>query len=377
MTPDLPGAPTGALTPGALTPGALTPGIGLSDVEDISDAVLVQAQWSGGMPYHRGASVPGTVEQLSGLLPEGARLRLDQRGGTWRAVLADVAGVLVHLRVRWGSTDIAVVGADVTTVEAVLAGLETAVRESVTLPEGVVRMRFWSSGLKEPQSSSRSVASPGWAEVSGNYAAETSAALAGLMDAPGLDGRTGRLVLWHGEPGTGKTTAVRALSREWSSWCDTHYVTDPEQLFADPRYLLEVAGANAQDEDDDDDPGRWRLVVAEDCDEYLRTDAKLRAGASLGRLLNLCDGILGHGLRVLVLLTTNEDVGSLHPAITRPGRCLSAVEFARLSRERAQRWLGADVPALAGAVTLAELYALREERAMVAARPVREVGGYL
>ena len=85
--------------------------------------------------------------------------------------------------------------------------------------------------------------------------------------------------------------------------------------------------------------------MAEDCDDYLRADARERAGASLGRLLNLCDGILGHGLRVVVLLTTNEDVGTLHPAITRPGRCLSAVEFPALTPAEAQVWLGPDSPA--------------------------------
>lgn len=364
MTPAPPGAP----------PGAVVPGVALQDVEDISDAVLLQAQWSGDLPYHRSAEVPGTVEHLARLLPPGARLRLDQRADHWRAVLADVDGAVVHLRARWGITNVAVVGAELAPVEALVAQLVTAARAEVALPDGTVRMRFWSSGAKAPASAARKVTSPAWDDVAVNYSAATAAALGRLTAAPGLDGRSGRLVLWHGVPGTGKTTAVRALSRSWSSWCDTHYVTDPEQLFANPQYLLEVAGG---DEDDDEPAAKWRLVVAEDCDEYLRTDAKLRAGASLGRLLNLCDGILGHGLRVVVLLTTNEDVGTLHPAITRPGRCLSAVEFPPLSPAEAQAWLGPDSPAPPGPVTLAELYAIREERSLPVGRQVPEVGGYL
>jgi hypothetical protein len=159
------------------------------------------------------------------------------------------------------------------------------------------------------------------------------------------------------------------------SWCRPHYVMDPEKLFAEPNYLLEVAGAHLDGDADDD--GRWRLVVAEDCDEYLRADAKLRAGASLGRLLNLCDGILGHGLKVLVLLTTNEDVGRLHPAITRPGRCLSQVEFEPLSPAEARDWLGDRHAAPEAPVTLAELFAQREERTFVGNRSLPEPGGYL
>ncbi|WP_369140917.1 DUF5925 domain-containing protein [Modestobacter versicolor] len=365
MTPALPAA----------RPAAVVPSVSLADVEDISDAVLLEAQWSGAMPHHRAAEVPGSLEDLTILLPAGARVRLDQRAEKWRAVLADVGSGLVHLSVRWGITTLTVVGPDADDAEATLARLVQAARQAVAVPAGSVRMRFWSGGGDHPAESSRTVAAPDWATVAANYPGGTAAALDQLMRLDDLGSRSGRLVLWHGAPGTGKTTAVRALSRQWSDWCETHYVTDPEQLFVNPQYLLEVAGG---DEDETPRGGRpWRLVVAEDCDEYLRTDARARAGASLGRLLNLCDGILGHGLQVLVLLTTNEDAGSLHPAITRPGRCLSAVEFAPLSQAEAQAWLGPDSPAPAGQSTLAELYALREERALPGGRSVHEVGGYL
>ena len=37
-------------------------------------------------------------------------------------------------------------------------------------------------------------------------------------------------------------------------------------------------------------------------------------GQGLARLLNVCDGMVGQGLRILILLTTNEDLGTMHPA---------------------------------------------------------------
>jgi ATP-dependent 26S proteasome regulatory subunit len=69
------------------------------------------------------------------------------------------------------------------------------------------------------------------------------------------------------------------------------------------------------------------LIVAEDSDEFLRLSARREAGAALGRLLNLTDGILGQGSNTLILLTTNELLENLHPALIRPGRCLAQIEF--------------------------------------------------
>ena len=105
---------------------------------------------------------------------------------------------------------------------------------------------------------------------------------------------------------------------------------------------------------------RWKLVIAEDADEYVRSDARRRAGASLGRLLNVADGMLGQGLNTLVLLTTNEEIARLHPAVVRPGRCLCLVEFERFNTAEARAWLGDD--SVTDEPTLAELYERRDNR---------------
>ncbi|CCG04328.1 DUF5925 domain-containing protein [Blastococcus saxobsidens] len=350
----------------------LQPGLWL-DRFDLAGGMLLQAQWDGGMPYQRTGEVTGAAGDPLDLLPEEAVVRLDRKDGSSRAVVVALPGLLAKVEVQHRMTTVEVVGANVSAVEELVAHVVAGAELVATAPEGEVQMAFWSYAQGGGSESSRHVTAPAWADAAANYAGRTRQSLVPLMAARDMSGRVGRLVLWHGEPGTGKTTAVRALSREWADWCRPHYVMDPERLFAEPQYLLQVAGI---DEDEDDD-GRWRLVVAEDCDDYLRSDAKARAGASLGRLLNLCDGILGHGLQVLVLLTTNEDVGRLHPAVTRPGRCLSQVEFERLSPAEAQAWLGGSTDAPERPMTLAELYAIREERTHPAHAFAQEVGGYL
>lgn len=174
------------------------------------------------------------------------------------------------------------------------------------------------------------------------------------------DGPTtgGRLLLWYGEPGTGKTTAIRALAHQWRPWADVHFVLDPEAFFGGPDYLMHVVA-----DEDAWDPRlaagtRWKVLVVEDADELIRADARQEAGASLGRLLNLTDGILGHGLRVLLLITTNEPMRALHPAVVRPGRCLADVQFRPFSFREATEWLGSPPPGSSAAehLTLAELY---------------------
>lgn len=120
----------------------------------------------------------------------------------------------------------------------------------------------------------------------------------------------------------------------------------------------------------------WRLVVAEDSDEYLRASARRDAGAALGRLLNLADGILGQGMNVLLLLTTNEETSRLHPALVRPGRCLAAVEFPPFDPTQASAWLG---KAVDQSMTLAELLERRGDltRVGIDPPPREPVGQYL
>jgi hypothetical protein len=204
---------------------------------------------------------------------------------------------------------------------------------------------------------------PQWSDIQRNYTAAVRAQLEPIMRlTPPVN--HGRLLLWHGLPGTGKTNAALALLTSWRDWCDGHLVTDPERLFEDSSYLLDLLMTEnggkpvAALEGSGVPERRWKLIIAEDTEEFLRSDARARAGAALSRALNVTDGVLARGSRVLVLFTTNEERGRLHPAITRPGRCLSVIEFDAFSPDDAGHWLGAVGPTQ-GPLTLAELYEAR------------------
>jgi hypothetical protein len=291
------------------------------------------------------------VRRDATLLPPGATvLRTAVQDGK-RALLAAGDGWTLRA-VRWRDRDAEV---SVTAVSEALARtvLGNAIRGATARrPDSdSVAIGFWHFGPHGPIRQPRPINAPLWTQIRGNYPARVGTAMDRLMAVRATD-VNGRLLLLHGPPGTGKTTALRTLARAWKSWCQVDCVLDPEALFTNPAYLMRVSIGP----DDDGESGRWRLLLLEDCDELIRAEAKHTSGQALSRLLNLTDGMLGQGRRVLIGITTNEDIARLHPAVVRPGRCLAQLEVGRLSVVEATNWLGRPAPAS----TLAELYALRD-----------------
>lgn len=349
-----------------------TTSVALSDHNspgDVIDAIFLGPFLAGEQPVAHARSVEA-VSADTDLVPHGAHdvrlAHLEHR----KVTLSQGEGWTLHVS-RWrdASTHLTVTA---TTDEIARRVLDEATR-AVSVPEssneGVVTVGFWSQGRHGPMRRAKSIDVRPWSEIAGNYGAGVTEAFGTLMDArPSGDG--GRLLLFHGPPGTGKTTALRALAHGWADWCDLEYVLDPERLLANPGYLMEAAAG--------DDEDRWRLLVLEDCDELIRADAKAGAGQALARLLNLTDGILGQGMRALVAITTNEPLARLHPAIVRPGRCLAQVEVGRLTPAEARRWLGQPVLVPAEGWTLAELLARSTGDGPIEAMPASEVAsGYL
>ena len=267
----------------------------------------------------------------------------------------------------WSSQEISahVVAPSAAQADGIRGAIYGAFPPSVVSDEQV-DANFWYMTAHGPQKTTRKIDVPSWAAIRDNYAQTVREELERTMFG-WTPGAGGRMLLWTGPVGCGKTYALRALAREWRPWCQIDYITDPEEFFGKPAYmmsaLLQQGGSDvpstAASVGDAIRPS-WHLVVLEDCGEMLTKDAKERVGPNLGRLLNLTDGLIGQGLRVLVLVTTNEDSGSLHDAVVRPGRCASRVAFNRLNDAEVRIWRAGhslEQRPTPRSVSLAELFA--------------------
>ncbi|MBV9869108.1 MAG: AAA family ATPase [Frankiaceae bacterium] len=277
--------------------------------------------------------VPDTV------LPDRAVTIQRMDGDTWFCVLAEVDAAVVLLR-SWKASGDVVVSAG-TSAEAAAIVTEIANRMPEDKPDSKRRVSVSFTDGGGPSRYLKIDVRP-WEEVRGLYPGDVQAALDSLVTYRPAAAEARRLMVWRGPAGTGKTTAIRALAAAWRSWADPVVVTDPERLVVDPNYLRRTVL-------DEQNGGKWQFIILEDAEALL---SRATGSDGIGRLLNLSDGLLGQGLRSLFLLTTNQPIASINPAIVRPGRCLANLEFGPLSAAEAASILGRPV---SRSMTLAEV----------------------
>lgn len=167
---------------------------------------------------------------------------------------------------------------------------------------------------------------------------------------------SGRIAIFHGPPGTGKTHLIRGFMS--AGICGTFVIIPPKEIgnIGDPEMidlLIEIQ---------EDYEGRIILVI-EDADEILST-RKATSMSALANALNLGDGLMGDAVNAFIIATTNSPLGEIDPAILRPGRLSVISEVPNLPTAQAQEVFksiggGGDLP-FSHAVesySLAEIYA--------------------
>lgn len=327
------------------------------DLGDLAEAKFHEALLESGLPAI--ASEAWSTDSHLGAIDAEIQFEVADKGG--RSLLLRKDGVLgwVHVYRRGGTyrVDANVAAPSMEEAQPLMQAIAAAFPKHEVKGENVVNVKFWMLTKNNPHAMERDIVAPPFDVVRDNYPAEVAKQLEEMIGPEFEPGRGGQLLLWHGMPGTGKTYALRALANAWREWCTIEYVTDPEKFFGEASYLMPVLLSEA-DHEEGEDEGKWRLLIFEDTGELLSADARARAGQGLSRLLNVVDGFIGQGLRILILITTNEEITKLHDAVQRPGRCAVAIKYDRLSADESQQWArsrGFKVPHRPH--TVAELYA--------------------
>ena len=203
---------------------------------ELAGAVFVARVIERGFPYTAGA---GWTTRAKTVELEATRLFLGTNAWS-RTELLEIDDALVSVTLQAGHASVVVAAPTEERIVDLLGQLRAALPAPDPSGRQEVNVTFWTYGPHGPMASWRTIAVPEWAEIRANYTATVRDELERLMtDFTPAHG--GQLVLWHGESGTGKTFALRALAWEWRDWCDVHYVVDPDSFFGQHAdYLMHV-----------------------------------------------------------------------------------------------------------------------------------------
>lgn len=132
------------------------------------------------------------------------------------------------------------------------------------------------------------------------------------------------ILILTGSAGTGKTSLIKLILREFASLKDdaisTSYVKDEELLELDDLWTY----WSKQEPD---------VLILDDLDHILHSRSNQGGNTFVNRLLSFSDGVFETSTKVII--TTNEEVHDVDEALIRPGRCFDMLQMPKLSRDEA------------------------------------------
>ena len=136
------------------------------------------------------------------------------------------------------------------------------------------------------------------------------------------------IILLHGDPGTGKTTFLKYL---------TKFIKEKEILFIPPAMAETLS-----------DPSiipflmerRNSILIIEDAERVISDRESNGSPVGVSNLLNLTDGILGDCLNIQVIATFNMAREKIDKALLRKGRLIGEWDFKPLNIENSTKLLG-------------------------------------
>lgn len=145
------------------------------------------------------------------------------------------------------------------------------------------------------------------------------------------------IILFYGDPGTGKSTYIKRLCRDLFK-ADKKILYLPNNMVDNigtpifNNFLLDWA------EDHQTDTRKGILMIIEDGERILlKRDENPYGADGVSNILNSTDGIMNDFINIQILATFNTSIDRIDDAILRKKRALAIREFSKLSVENAQR----------------------------------------
>lgn len=177
-----------------------------------------------------------------------------------------------------------------------------------------------------------------------------------------LNERKASLFLFHGEPGSGKSTYLKYLT----TIVDREFIFVPVSLagnLSSPDFISLLMDK------------KEAVLILEDAEQAVQARGTGGNDSTVATLLNISDGILGSLLNISIIVTYNADKQHLDKALMRKGRLSFDYDFGPLCVKDAQRLaqhLKKDIK-IHKPMTLADIYGAEDDTGYEA-QPERKMG---
>jgi len=159
------------------------------------------------------------------------------------------------------------------------------------------------------------------------------------------------IILLHGDPGTGKTTYIKYL---------TKLVKDKEILFIPPSMAESLSEPTIIPFLMDH---KNSILIIEDAEKVISDRSTTGSSAGVSNILNLTDGILGDCLGIQIIATFNMERNKIDNALLRKGRLIAEHRFSFLTVDETNILLAhlGKKKIVEKGMTLADIYNIDEE----------------
>ena len=142
------------------------------------------------------------------------------------------------------------------------------------------------------------------------------------------------LLLFHGDPGTGKTYCIRQIIKDLSLENKTflYFPTRLMDNLMDPSFIsFLVDFVKTEDHE--------LVLIIEDAEAVVQKREDSFGNEGVSNILNLTEGILNDILKIQIICTFNIDMAEIDEALKRNSRMIADIHFSKRSIEEAQKIL--------------------------------------